>query len=165
MFKTIFTAILFVAGTHFATAQSSATTDENGLTWYTNVNEAHVVAQESGKPIFAFFTGSDWCGWCKKLQRDVFDKEAFIDWAKDNVTLLELDFPRRKQLPQEQVEHNRSLQQAFGVRGYPTIWIFRTSVDEETKKVSIEALGSIGYQADADGFVKNAETIIAQGEQ
>src|SRR5687767_88286 len=92
---------------------------KGGLTWHTDVMKANEISKSSGKPIFAFFTGSDWCGWCHKLQRDVFAKQSFIDWAKKNVVLLELDFPRKKQLPQELAQQNGSLQQALQVQGYP----------------------------------------------
>jgi protein disulfide-isomerase len=45
---------------------------ENGLTWYTSIQEVHELSLKNKKPIFAFFTGSDWCGWCKRLQANVF---------------------------------------------------------------------------------------------
>ena len=69
--------------------------EKTGLTWYTNLEEAHKISKETNKPVFGFFTGSDWCGWCHKLQREVFAKQAFIDWAKENVILLEVDFPKK----------------------------------------------------------------------
>src|SRR4051812_4548295 len=83
---------------------------KNGLEWYTDLNKANEAATKTGKPLFAFFTGSDWCGWCRKLNADVFDKPGFKAWAKKNVVLLEVDFPRRKQLPQELAEQNAGLQ-------------------------------------------------------
>jgi thiol-disulfide isomerase/thioredoxin len=79
---------------------------ENGLLWYTSLQEAHELSLKSKKPIFAFFTGSDWCGWCKRLQANVFSKQAFIDWAKNDVILLELDFPRGKALSPELSNQN-----------------------------------------------------------
>ena len=96
--------------------------NEGGLIWYTNLDSAVALSNETKKPIFGFFTGSDWCGWCIKLQREVFAKPAFIEWASANVILLELDFPRTKVLPVELKEQNQKLQAAFGVQGYPTIW-------------------------------------------
>jgi thioredoxin-related protein len=52
------------------------------LTWHTDVNKAIKLSIESEKPIFFFFTGSDWCGWCKRLVKEVFVKEEFKNWAK-----------------------------------------------------------------------------------
>ena len=68
--------ILFINANVFS--QSSAKTAENGLVWYTNLQEVHELSAKSNKPIFAFFTGSDWCGWCKRLQANVFVKRDFF---------------------------------------------------------------------------------------
>ena len=61
--------------------------------WLTDLAAAKKQAAEEKKPILMFFTGSDWCGWCIKLHEDVLDKKEFQDFAKENVILLELDFP------------------------------------------------------------------------
>ena len=63
--------------------------------WMVDMEKAYKVSKETGKPIMANFTGSDWCGWCKKLKYEVFDKPEFKAWADKNVVLVELDFPRR----------------------------------------------------------------------
>lgn len=70
---------------------------EDSLHWETDINQAIVQSVENDKKVLIFFTGSDWCGWCIKLQNEVFKKEAFKAWAKDYV-LVELDFPRRKKI-------------------------------------------------------------------
>ena len=87
-------------------ASSNAQTEAGSLVWFTDLNKAIDASNSSKKPIFGFFTGSDWCGWCHKLQRDVMAKPAFIDWAKKNVILLELDFPRNKELPAQLSQQN-----------------------------------------------------------
>ncbi len=136
------------------------------LEWFTDLQKASEISQKNKKPIFGFFTGSDWCGWCKKLQRDVFVKKSFIDWAKKNVILLELDFPRAKILPKEIQEQNASLQQAFQVSGYPTIWIFNITKDAATNKLNLAAMGSLGYPSGAEtgkeevAFLETANKIL-----
>jgi thioredoxin-related protein len=115
------------------------------LVWQTDVMKAQHISDSIHKPIFALFTGSDWCIWCKKLQRDVLDKKEFIDWASKNVVLLELDFPRSKQLPPELAQQNNSLQQTFQVQGFPTVWMFFLTKDEAKQTFNISALGSLGY--------------------
>jgi thioredoxin-related protein len=147
-------------------AQKPAAKGE-ALFWYTDILKANEESQKTKKPIFAFFTGSDWCGWCKKLQADVFSKKEFITWAKKNVILLELDFPRTKQQPQEIVQQNNSLQQTFQVRGYPTVWIFNLGQDPKTKQYNqINAFGSCGYpQGAVPGkeeikFLKDANDVL-----
>ena len=140
----------------------------DGLEWHTDLMKANELSKASHKPIFGFFTGSDWCGWCHKLEHDVFAKPAFVKWAKENVILLELDFPRRKELPQELQQQNNSLQQAFQVQGYPTIWYFGVTQDVASGKMNINAFGSQGYPSGAEPgkeevtFLKAAEEIMAK---
>ena len=119
------------------------------LKWYTDLITVQQLSNASKKPIFGFFTGSDWCGWCKKLQHDVFEKPEFIQWANKNVILLELDYPRSKQLAPELMKQNQDLQAAFQVRGYPTIHLFFVNDDPATKKKNITSLGSLGYPSGA----------------
>ena len=150
------------------TSQAQGENQKAQLEWHTDMAKAYDISKATNKPIFAFFTGSDWCGWCHKLQREVFAKPEFIDWAKKSVVLVELDFPRRKELPPELVQQNYSLQQAFGVRGYPTIWVFDLNKDEATKKFTITALGSLGYPSAAETgkeevkFLKDARLVMAK---
>lgn len=136
------------------------------LEWHTDLMKAHDLSVKSKKPIFAFFTGSDWCGWCIKLQKNVFAKEEFIKWANKNVILLELDFPRGKQLSPALTQQNNSMQQAFNVAGYPTVWIFNTIKNDSTQKFSIDAFGSLGYPVGAEPgqeqikFIEDANNVL-----
>ncbi len=140
------------------------------LEWQTDLMKAHELSKATNRPIFGFFTGSDWCGWCHKLQNDVFSKPSFIKWAKEKVILLELDFPRQKQLPPELAQQNSSLQQAFKVQGYPTVWYFTMTQDATTKKMNINAWGSQGYPAGSEPgkedvkFLADAKKILANGK-
>jgi thioredoxin-related protein len=115
------------------------------LQWHTDVNKAIKISTETGKPLFFFFTGSDWCGWCKRLVKEVFIKPEFAAWATKNVVLVELDFPRRTKLPEATQKQNRELGQMFGVRGYPSIWFVTPEVT--AGKVNFNKLGSQGYVA------------------
>ena len=145
---------------------AQAFVNDQGLEWQTDLLKANELSQKNGKPIFAFFTGSDWCGWCIKLQKNVFEKQGFVQWAKKNVVLLELDYPRRKQQPQELMQQNAGLQQTFGVQGYPTVWIFTMAKDSVTNKYNITPLGTLGYPQAAPGneekeFLNNANNILS----
>ncbi len=162
--------ILLVVMSPFFTVDLNAQEVKNGLTWYTDVNKASEISNKSKKPIFAFFTGSDWCGWCTRLQRNVFEKPGFQDWAKKNVILLELDFPRSKKLPDEIVNQNAGLQQFFSVQGYPTIWMFFMTKDKKTNKQNIAALGSLGYPQSQQGqeemaFLANANAVLSNKDK
>lgn len=147
-------------------AQSAAATpyaaENEG--WLVSLDEAYALHQKTGKPILANFTGSDWCGWCKRLTSSVFVKDDFKTWADKNVILLELDFPRRKKLPQNIQQQNAGLQRAFGVRGYPSIWVFDLGKDAEGQ-YSIEALGKTGYRKTVGEFVGDVDAMIAKRDK
>ena len=132
--------------------------------WMVDINKAYEVSKKTGKPIMANFTGSDWCGWCKKLKYEVFDKDEFKAWANKNVVLVELDFPRRFQLPQKYKEQNAGLQQAFKVSGYPTIWVFNLGKDDKGQ-FTIDALGKTGYVKGVPGFIGGIDAMIKQFEE
>lgn len=133
--------------------------------WMVNVEEAYKLSEKTNRPILANFTGSDWCGWCKKLKSEVFSKPEFKSWAKENVILLELDYPRRAALPEEQVKQNAELQQAFRVTGFPTIWMF--DLDRpDGERFQIEAYGKTGYAAGGPtAYIKNLDKMIALKEK
>jgi protein disulfide-isomerase len=95
--------------------------EEPEAAWLTNYEAVRARAKKERKPILADFTGSDWCGWCIKLKKEVFDTPEFREWAKENVVLLEVDFPRGKAQSEELKRQNKELAAKFGIRGYPTV--------------------------------------------
>jgi protein disulfide-isomerase len=144
-------------------AQDDAFINSKNDNWLVNVEEAYELSKKTNKPILANFTGSDWCGWCKKLSAEVFDTDEFNEWAKDNVILLELDFPRRTKLPQQQEVQNRSLQQAFKVTGFPTIWMFDLNKSEEDKSFQLQAYGKTGYvRGGPEKYTKELDKMVAK---
>ena len=147
-----------VVGTTLS-AQSAHEPENAG--WIVNLEEAYAESKKSGKPIMANFTGSDWCGWCKRLTKSVFVHKEFKDWADENVVLLELDFPRRKQLPADLAEQNKGLQQAFRITGYPTIWVFYLDKDDNGQ-FNIDPLGKTGYTKTVGEFTDGVDQMIAQ---
>ena len=62
--------------------------------WETDFAKASAKAKAEGKHILIDFSGSDWCGWCIKLDKEVFSKKAFKSYAKENLILVLADFPR-----------------------------------------------------------------------
>ncbi len=89
--------------------------------WLTSYDAAKAAAQKSGKPILVNFSGSDWCGWCIKLDKEVFSTPEFKAWAEKNVVLMVADFPRRKTVDPATKAVNEELMKQHGVRGFPTI--------------------------------------------
>src|ERR1043165_6243714 len=105
--------------------------------WLTDFSAAKKKAKEENKPMLMLFTGSDWCPWCIKGEKEAFSKAEFKDYAKKNLVLLFVDFPDKKPLPKAQQRANDALQQKYKIEGYPTV----VMLDSEGKK-----LGSFGYE-------------------
>jgi protein disulfide-isomerase len=89
--------------------------------WLTNLDAAKKIAEKENKAILMDFSGSDWCGWCMKLDKEVFSQPAFKDYAKENLVLLLVDFPRKKQLSATAKAANDKLAEKYEVEGFPTI--------------------------------------------
>lgn len=161
-FKFILTFI-FVVVYSIVNAQNDNFVKAQDDNWLVNIDEAYALSKETNRPILANFTGSDWCGWCKKLRAEVFNEPEFKEWASENVILLELDFPRRMQLPEQQQQQNRSLQQAFKVTGFPTIWVFDLNKPNNDNNFQLQAYGRTGYlRGGASNYTKVLDKMISK---
>jgi thioredoxin-related protein len=89
--------------------------------WITSVPDALSQAKKEHKLVLLDFTGSDWCGWCKKLDAETFTKAEFSDYAAKHLVLVTLDFPAQKPQAAELKEANKALQEKYSVDGYPTL--------------------------------------------
>jgi len=89
--------------------------------WTDNYEKALAQAKTEKKLVLLDFTGSDWCGWCIKLDKEVFSTPAFKAFAKDNLVPVMLDFPHGKKLSKHTADQNTKLKGEHGVSGFPTI--------------------------------------------
>jgi protein disulfide-isomerase len=119
------------------------------LSWETDMSKAVERAEKENKVIMLFFTGSDWCGWCIRLQNEVFKQADFKSWAQEKVVLVELDFPRNTPQSETIKNQNVTLSQMFEIKGYPTVWFVKPSKSGE--KINLEKIGSTGYVAGGPG--------------
>ncbi|HTO02718.1 MAG TPA: thioredoxin family protein, partial [Opitutus sp.] len=105
--------------------------------WTTDYPAALEQAKADDRRVFLFFTGSDWCSWCKRLNREILSTPEFKKFADDRLVLVELDFPRSKAQPAAVKAQNTQLAQRFKIRSYPTIIV----LDRSGTKI-----GQLGYQ-------------------
>jgi len=120
--------------------------------WLTDFDQAKKMAAEKNLPILADFAGSDWCGWCIRLDTEVFSKDEFKKYAKDNVILFLADFPRHKELPEKEAKQNETLAEHYGIEGLPTVLLL-----DSTGKV----LAQTGYQAGgAEAYVDHIKGLL-----
>ena len=122
--------------------------------WMTDFEAAKAKAKAENKPLLLDFTGSDWCGWCIKLDKEVFSKDAFKEYASAELVLVELDFPRGKGQSAELKAQNEKLAQQYGVRGFPTILVLSPEG---------ELIEKTGYQRGGpEAYVEHIKGILAQ---
>lgn len=98
--------------------------DVDGATvgkWTMDLDAAKKLAAEKSLPILLDFSGSDWCGWCKLMEENVFETEAWKAYAAENLVMVLIDFPNDKSLvPEKYVARNKALQAQFAIEGFPT---------------------------------------------
>ena len=127
--------------------------------WLINFDKAAELSMKTGKPILANFTGSDWCCWCIRLKKEVFVTPGFKKWAKENVILVELDFPRRTKIDPNILQQNRELARLFAVRGYPTIWM--AVPEPNNDKINFNKLGSLGASPlEVNSWIAGAKNVL-----
>jgi len=123
-----------------------------GNSWMTDFQAAQEKAVEEEKPMLLDFTGSDWCGWCIKLKKEVFSKEAFQTYAAENLILVELDFPRNKPQSDELKAQNQALAEKYGIRGFPTIILLSPEG---------EVIGQTGYRRGGpEAYVEHLQELL-----
>ena len=97
-----------------------------------NLDEALAKAKADGKLVYACFSGSDWCGWCQKLEKEVLSDPVFVASVMDDYVLVYIDSPRNKALLSDHAKaENEKLTEKYGIRGFPTALI----LDGDGKKV------------------------------
>jgi thioredoxin-related protein len=118
-FVLLFNVMLFIL-VYFTTV-SLASPDSVDSLWQTDFDAALLSAQKTDKDLLLSFSGSDWCPWCKKLEKEVFTQDLFKQNAPKNYILVNLDFPKKTKLPDALKNQNEKLQNKYKVTGFPTI--------------------------------------------
>lgn len=121
------------------------------LDWMDDLPAAEKAARDSDRAVFLFFTGSDWCGYCMALEREILNTPDFNAFAGQNLVLVKVDFPRRTSLPAAQAQKNQDLAQKYRVEGFPTIFLL--SKDGRN-------LGQFGYSEGGPGpFIRSMTSV------
>ena len=115
--------------------------------WLTDLTKAQAKAKEEKKLVLLDFTGSDWCPPCKNLHKTVLTSEEFAKFAKDNLVLVEVDFPKSKPQSAELKAANAKLSDKFKIEGYPTVIVLDASGKEVFKEVGYGGTSAKDYVA------------------
>jgi len=105
--------------------------------WETDFTKASTNASQAGMYMLLDFSGSDWCGWCMKLDKEVFSKPDFKVFAKTNLVCVLVDFPRQKKQSKKLKDQNSELAKKYSIRGYPTVLVLAPDGS---------LIGTTGYQ-------------------
>lgn len=116
-------------GTTSSYIQAADTTQESNrhstspLNWLTNIETAKQEAKAQNKPLLLYFTGSDWCIWCQKMDGEVFDSAEFHNDFAQKLVFVELDFPQKKKLDAATKAQNEKLANEYNIQAFPTVLI------------------------------------------
>lgn len=124
--------------------------------WTDDYAKAAEKAKAEKKNLLLDFTGSDWCGYCMALDKEVFSQAAFKTWAKKNVVLVQVDFPKKKPLSAKLKEQNDGLKAKYPGGGYPTIVITDPDGKVLTTKVGYKPGSGAKTYIEALGTAANA---------
>ena len=119
--------------------------------WSTSYEQGQQEAKANNKLVLLDFTGSDWCGWCILLDREVFSKPQFKEYASKNLVLIELDFPKMKQMPDAIRIQNIQLARRYQISAFPTIIVLNGDG---------QVVGELGYvKGGPNAFIAELERL------
>lgn len=123
--------------------------------WLTDYDEGLALAKKDNRNMMVLFTGSDWCPWCKKLHSEILAKDDFTSFAeKNNLVLVELDFPRDNKPAQEVMQKRTALAKKYSIDGYPTI-VLLTGAEKEFGRMGYERNGVSAFTQKYEDLAKS----------
>ena len=122
--------------------------------WLTDLAKAQATAKAENKLVLMDFNGSDWCPPCKALRKNVLSSQEFVDYAKKNLVLVDVDFPHNKEQSAELKKANQALGEKYGIEGLPTVIVLGSDGKELKKKVGYSGQGTKEFIADLEKLKK-----------
>jgi thioredoxin-related protein len=135
-------------------AQPSSAEQSSESSWGTDLPAALNQARSENKMVLLDFTGSDWCGWCIKFDKDVLSTGQFTGYAKSKLVLVRLDFPHHKEQDAALKQANEQLSQRFNVHGFPTFVLLNSAGKELWRQVGYAQGGPNAFIAELDRFAR-----------
>lgn len=124
--------------------------DYNGG-WLTDYRKAQSIVAQTGRDMLLSFTSFDSSDFCQKLDKEIYQADAFKEYAKANLVLVQVDFPTMSELTPELKTQNTSLAEQFNIRGYPSIVLINAKGQK---------FGTAKYQSGGpDPFVKEIDQL------
>ena len=150
-----------IAGLSLATFCRAAST--NGVApgmWTMDIDAAKAYAAEHHQPILLDFSGSDWCGWCKLMEEQVFTKDAWKAYSASNIVMVLIDFPQDQSLvPEAYAPRNQALADQYGIEGFPTFVVL--DEDGETELGRLQA----GSDKTPESFIEELKMVLRNSKK
>ena len=123
--------------------------------WTEDYKKACLDAKTGGKLVLLAFSGSDWCGWCVKMDRDIYSQKKFVSKAKHKFVLVMIDNPKNKSILSKLAKsQNRELCETFKVCGFPTSIVVRPDGTEVTRFVGYKGEGVQAFLKELDAVAE-----------
>jgi len=124
--------------------------------WKTSYEDALSISEAENKPIVLVFAGSDWCGPCIKLERNIWQSEAFVTYSNEHYVLYKADFPRKKanQLTADIKKQNNKLAEMYNPNGHFPLVVLLDSNEKVLGNTGYKKLSPDAYISLLNSFVK-----------
>jgi thioredoxin-related protein len=117
--------LAFLSAAVLSLSLTAASSTPAGFT--DDLDAAIAASKKSGKTVYAVFSGSDWCYWCKVIEQGYLSQKDFVAEAKNHLELVFIDTPRDKSVLSEKAKKNNpGLVKKYGIRGFPTVMFIKT---------------------------------------
>jgi thioredoxin-related protein len=130
----------------------STVTHASEFSWGTDLPTALDQARSENKMVLLDFTGSDWCPWCIKFDREVLSTDKFTTYARNKLVLVKVDFPHHTPQSDALKQANKSLAKQFGVSGYPTYVLLNSAGRELGRQAGYLRGGPDAFIAELESF-------------
>lgn len=149
-------SLVFVLFGSLSNLQVAADPSEHtGIVWLTNYEEALDKAKQNSLPLILFFTGSDWCSWCNKLEKEAFDTNEFAQAAGNRFVFLKLDSPLYSPSSPQITAQNKQLQAKYDIRSFPTVIILDSTGQQQIGVTGYRPGGGLQYAEHLRKMVEN----------
>ena len=129
--------------------------------WSEDFEAAKALAEKDGKLVLLAFSGSDWCGWCMKMEREIFSNKKFVTRAKKDFVLVMIDNPSNKNILSPLAKkQNQALAQQYGISGYPCTVIVKPSGEEVKRFTGYQKGGVKPFLAELEATARKAKAAL-----
>ena len=125
--------------------------------WTDDFEAAKKLAAETDRDLFVLFTGTDWCSWCMRLEKEVFSQKGFIEKLSEKFVPVFIDRPEDKtRLSERAAAQNEELLRRYRIEGFPTVLLMDADGD---------VFAQTGYvKGGPENYLKQTDELLEKGK-